>query len=259
MYLIKKLPCHDTLINEVEIYLLTLDLKASISLDALSVLTVDETEKAFKYRNHEDQIRFVSTRSALRRLLGSRLDISDLATVPIKNDTKGKPKLHNDSPLYFNVSHSGSKAFIVISSVYEVGVDIECKHNLSDQMQTMSEYFCSEEELLASPNMTVDQLYIKWVVKESVVKAIGYGLTHDMSSFSIYKKNNSSLCIEVNDEPSLEVAESLNNRTNRFEKNLFCSAHYYTKGIPTNWNIFNIFSYENEFLIAAITLIKNTK
>lgn len=92
----------------------------------------------------------------------------------IVEDENGKPYIPGN-PIYFSISHSGTKAMVAISDK-EVGCDIQIIKNndisLADRFFTDSE--CDEISKSDNPTLT---FYKMWTIKESYMKLTGKGLS----------------------------------------------------------------------------------
>ena len=96
----------------------------------------------------------------------------------------GKPFLPGYPEVYFSLSHSGSTAACIIAP-YPVGCDAEgVRPELSRAWKQLSE---RERQLLEStPEGERPELFCRiWVLKESLLKAVGTGLTGGLESFSV--------------------------------------------------------------------------
>ena len=97
----------------------------------------------------------------------------------------GKPFLENH-PLYFNLSHSGN-AGICAAGPGVIGCDIEALR--PPVMAIARLHFCPEEyrylNSLTDPGQQSRAFCRFWTLKESVIKALGGGLTIPLDSFRI--------------------------------------------------------------------------
>ena len=106
-----------------------------------------------------------------------------------------KPYFKN-SNIYFNLSHSGSKAMCVMSD-FEVGCDIEkissCNSIIADK------FFTHEENLFLNKFSTESDgskaFYRLWTLKESFLKCIGCGVSFPLDSFSILFNEDNSITV----------------------------------------------------------------
>ena len=100
-----------------------LDVSGPAVASDLAMLSPDERERAARYRHDRDRDRFVSTRAALRRLLGADLAI-DPTAVRFAEAGRGKPVLVPDTGRRFSVAHAGGHALVALAD-RPVGVDVE--------------------------------------------------------------------------------------------------------------------------------------
>lgn len=97
-------------------------------------LSEDEGVRALLLRKHEDRVRSVATRAALRRLLAAHLRQAPHALRFVSN-RHGKPRLPDEAGIDFNVSHAGGFALIALSNNGALGVDIECCNPEVDEVR----------------------------------------------------------------------------------------------------------------------------
>lgn len=192
----------------IALYLVDLCLTAQIDPQHWQLLDVNEQRRASRFHQHADKIRFVVTRVALKSVLAKRID-SQITDITFSKSEFGKLRLSCKLPKAdkqaFNVSHSGNKSLIAVADADkgEIGVDIEQIQSFSHQEELKS-YIYSKEELAAVSYHQLDKALLcqNWVMKEAVLKAVGCGLTYDMSSFSIIKHRRHDEIFKVNDIPS---------------------------------------------------------
>lgn len=88
-----------------------------------ATLSPAERERAARFHHHRDRDRFVTTRAALRRLVGARCGTGP-AAVRFAETGRGKPVLVPDAGLRFSVAHAGGHALLALAD-RPVGVDVE--------------------------------------------------------------------------------------------------------------------------------------
>src|SRR5688500_8796478 len=118
--LMQRLPLPETIPPGVEVWRLRLNLQMPIQAQDLSLLSREEHLRALRFRRHEDRVRAVATRAALRRLLAMRMRRSPESLCFAVNP-HGKPRLDGETGLEFNVSHAGCYALIALSSLWPIG------------------------------------------------------------------------------------------------------------------------------------------
>lgn len=112
-----------------------------------------------------------------------RLGSGSRALHDLKYNDYGKPALDYFS---FNISHSGEFVICACStSRVKLGVDIERKKPIrfDDFLNTMDD--AQWAEINADPDRALDRFYAYWVIKESVIKAIGQGLSFPLTDIVI--------------------------------------------------------------------------
>lgn len=102
---------------------------------------------------------------------------------------EGKPSLQGDSPIRFNMSHSGNLGLYAFTTECEVGIDVEEVRKLPDIEQIASHYFCASEinELLSTRTTESRQnaFFRCWTRKEAYIKAVGGGLNLPLDRFQV--------------------------------------------------------------------------
>ena len=121
----------------------------------LKNLSIEQKEKAFRFKNENDQ---------MRCLLSSYL-ISQLSKDELKRNEMGKPYYPNGP--YFNISHSGKYVVMAIANE-EVGVDIE--EDIEKNMDILLKIFNEAEAKMIKEHA---DFYYLWCAKESLIKCMG--------------------------------------------------------------------------------------
>lgn len=184
----------------VEAWLLELDLWKPVSDSDLALLSEDEHIRVLRFRQHQDRVRSAVTRATLRRLLAGRLKIPPDELRFVVNPY-GKPRLYDDLGMEFNVSHSGCFAFIALSTTGQVGVDIEYRDRAIDA-KSLSTYVFSTLER-QSALQTAEDFIERWVAKESVLKALGLGISEHLQAVSVLPSDSEGYEIR-HDHPEWE-------------------------------------------------------
>jgi 4'-phosphopantetheinyl transferase len=148
----------------------------------LALLNDEERSHALRFSRHEDRVRSVKTRAALRRLLSWRIGVAPDELRLVVNPY-GKPSLFGDSGVEFNVSHSGRFALIALSTTGQVGVDIESCDREVDTEGLIEFVFSALEH--RSGTQTTKAFFERWVAKESVLKALGLGISEYLQAISV--------------------------------------------------------------------------
>lgn len=121
----------------------------------LKVLSDEQKEKAFRFKNEKDQ---------MRCLLSSYL-MSQLSKENLQRNLTGKPYYPNGP--FFNISHSGKYVIMAIANE-EVGVDIE--EDIEKNMDILLRIFNEAEAKMIKEHA---DFYYLWCAKESLIKCMG--------------------------------------------------------------------------------------
>jgi len=153
-------------------------------IDNLSILLKsDELERANRYYFERDRRRFITSRGALRILLGKYLK-KNPADIEFTTTVNKKPSLKEPlNNLYYNISHSENYILIAIANS-EVGIDVEKVDPHFDWKDILQSSFSKDEifgiQKSKSPN---DAFYLLWTRKEALAKATGKGLQDNLLIF----------------------------------------------------------------------------
>jgi 4'-phosphopantetheinyl transferase len=134
-----------------------------------------------RYVRHADRVRFAVARSVLREILGERL-ACDPAQLGFATGAYGRPSLAAHPDVSFNVSHSGERVLIALSTVRTVGVDIELA-NPSVDWRPLIDLVCAPEE--ARHILGARDFYRCWTAKEALLKATGVGIGEGLKSIDL--------------------------------------------------------------------------
>ena len=145
-------------------------------------LSLDEIERAARYRFPRDRSRFVAGRALLRELLGGYLGRrpSELA---FEYGRHGKPRLAPSAggpPLHFNVTHADSLALYAVTMDGEVGIDMERIREIPEWESIAGGCFTEHECVRLrrlSPDRRRREFFQAWTRQEALLKASGQGLT----------------------------------------------------------------------------------
>lgn len=178
---------------DLQVWVLDLDLESALSDADWDVLSADEQQKALRFKFHADRVRAVATRAALRRLLAWQLGCCPTA-VAITQTALGKPMLIGDHDIDFNVSHSGRHALIALCRGGAVGIDIECRADAVDVASLVPLVLTPLEREAAEEDL---DFFERWVVKESVLKALGLGIAEYLQAFSVFAADDTRRRLSV--------------------------------------------------------------
>ncbi len=151
---------------------------------ALASLSDEERNRAGRFRNPVDAVRYLASHAFLREVLGERLGIEP-GLVCLEKESGGKPRLSGKEGgrLFFNLSHSGGHAAVALSEDAEVGVDIERVEHGLDWEQTAGTWLAEKEvgalRALPGEDSRLEGFFRLWCAREAVAKALGKGLSLD--------------------------------------------------------------------------------
>jgi 4'-phosphopantetheinyl transferase len=180
----------DTLPDSREVHVWFVELAAgAASVEAcLRSLSANERERASRFRFEHLKTAFTLSRGILRVLLGRYLAFEP-DRVRFAYGPRGKPRLaFPESPLEFNLAHSGRFAAYAFTVGCELGVDIEEVRPGRDQESIVRRFFSREEceEWLGLDLSQRDEAFFRcWTRKESYIKALGDGLSMPLDSFQV--------------------------------------------------------------------------
>ncbi len=168
------------------------DLAPNEAREAAGFAWLDSAERSRSERFQHAPARrhFVLCRAALRSLLCTDLDC-DNARLSFGVADGGKPfALMGGRPLDvgFNVSHSGRHGLITLVPAGRVGVDLEERVPRPDLDRLIEAVFGPDEraDLTAAAGHDRTRLFFRlWTLKEAVAKALGTGLSFDVSRFEV--------------------------------------------------------------------------
>lgn len=178
----RRLLLPETVPSSIEVWQIKLNLHRPISDSDVFLLSEDERVRALRFHKHGDRVRSIATRAALRRLLASRIMLPP-DKLHFAANRHGKPCLQGNAGIEFNVSHAGRFALIALSTSGRVGVDIEYRDRVIDA-KSLSAYVFSPLEHRWGLK-TADDFIERWVAKESVLKALGLGISEHLQAISV--------------------------------------------------------------------------
>ena len=187
-----QLPQHQPILenNQVHIWRASLDLPTIVIDQLATFLSPDEIERANRFRFVQHQKRFIAARGILRKLLSNYLQISP-NDLKFKYGNCGKPQLtgfKQDSPLEFNLSHSGEYALYGFTYHHPIGVDLEYIREMPDAVKIAQRFFSEREYRLINSveDAQKSAVFFKlWTAKEAYLKAIGKGLAGSLANVDI--------------------------------------------------------------------------
>lgn len=165
------------------------DKRDIINLDTLvakcNIISEDEIIRAKKYKYDRDRHTYIFSRSLVRTLLFTTLNVHP-KNISISFNDFGKPFLSKHSYIHFNISHSKNIILIGLGCA-PLGVDVEYHNSSIDFLELAKSVFSNHEidQLKEWKGKNLENgFYNIWTKKESYIKAIGKGLSAPLADFS---------------------------------------------------------------------------
>ena len=171
----------------VHLWWLRLDVSQQNVNVCYELLSNDERERADRFRVVGPREAFILTRGTLRSLLAHYLEEKP-SELRFRYENWGKPFLHGESDLRFNVSHTDGLALIGVVRDRNIGVDVE-RVKADTEAEKLAERFFSKREnnalKLLHGNQLQDAFFRCWTRKEAYIKARGEGLSMPLHQFDV--------------------------------------------------------------------------
>jgi 4'-phosphopantetheinyl transferase len=172
---------------EVHLWQAALDVPPARADRLAGGLAPDERQRADAFHFERDRVHFIAARAFLREVLGRYLG-RPAPAVQFRYSPSGKPEVEADSPLQFNLSHSGGLALLAVAQGRAVGMDVERLRPDFAGEPLARRFFAPGEvaALLALPEyMQLQAFYRCWTRKEAYLKARGDGLSFPLDQFEV--------------------------------------------------------------------------
>jgi len=137
-----------------------------------------------RFKFEKDRHRKLISALLLRYMVKNFLHISNYS---VSTNSHGKPSIDNYLDFQFNISHSGNRVVAAVSDK-PLGIDIELISDLDDFMDIAKRFYSAEEYLFlleCEESSRLDLFYSIWTKKESLIKAVGKGLSLPLNSFTV--------------------------------------------------------------------------
>ncbi|WP_353151939.1 4'-phosphopantetheinyl transferase superfamily protein [Pollutimonas bauzanensis] len=165
----------------IQTSLIHTDIDAALLAKLAACLSVPEMNRADRFHQHQDRKNYIVAHAALRLLLAKQLNLPH-HDLQFTKGRWGKPMLAQggNTPLHFNLSHSGNMVLIAIAT-QPVGIDIEFTRPL-DYTRLAGHCFAAEEALRIVDSHS---FFEHWTAKEAVIKASGRGWSEKTQQFIV--------------------------------------------------------------------------
>lgn len=167
-----------------------LDISQHADQEALPWLDPMEVERWKRYQVERSKREFSLCRAALRQLLCKHLRCEN-AQLCFPTQPHGKPYAMVDGKrvsIEFSVTHSDPHGLIMIADHARVGIDVETPKAQRDYDAIAKMIFSPDEYadiLSLTGQAKTDQFYRIWTFKEALVKAVGDGLSRNLTKIEI--------------------------------------------------------------------------
>jgi len=148
----------------------------------ISLLSLDERQRAERFNSVHDHDRFIAARGVLRTILGFYLK-KQPSELKFDCAAHGKPELLlaiGQPRLNFNLSHSEDLLLMAVSYCSPLGIDVEQILSIPDVLDVANRFFSKRESewLRALPEkFRLETFYKLWTCKEACMKARGEALS----------------------------------------------------------------------------------
>lgn len=175
--------------DSVHIWLVSLELADACIAALQENLSPDEQSRCSRLVIPKVRDRFIAARGQLREILASYLSCAP-TEIAFSYGEHGKPLLSpsRQTPLQFNLSHSGEYALVAVTMHAAIGIDIELLRSGRPLLKLAERFFSAREsaELRSLPEqLQEDAFYTCWTRKEAYLKAIGTGLATPLNAFDV--------------------------------------------------------------------------
>ncbi len=234
----------ESLTANVHVWIAKFDHSDNLCNDYEKILTLPEKQRALRFRTPELQLRFKMSRAILRKILTLYLDYPVPQEIEFSINKYGKPYLsHNPKNIKFNLSHSGDLIIYGISKDFEIGVDIEHirQESIKEPLET---YVLSHSEKTIFDTLESNQkttaFYRIWTSKEAFVKALGVGLSKNLTEFEV--------SFAEFEKPKILSIDGAITQTNEWSLQRIHPAPHYVGAVVVHNPSFNLhfFDYDSE-------------
>jgi len=184
--------------GQVHVWLFCTELTALQTEQLKGALSADEMERASHFHFEKDSIKYMATRGFLRQVLAGYLGVNP-HEIRFTYSERGKPALapgNYPMDIRFNLSHAGDYALFAAAIGCDIGIDIEyIRRDIA--FEEISRRFFSLKEIHTIEQTQIDQrnqLFFRyWTRKESLLKAIGRGISFPMQNADVSCVNGAVL------------------------------------------------------------------
>lgn len=148
---------------------------------AYPLLTQAETDRARRFHFEKDRDLFLLARLLVRTVLANVLNCAPEAC-PLRVDKRNKPCVEG-YPVHFNLSHTRDVCLLAVSPSGPIGTDVEDVYrDLPDSLIQTATSADERHWVEQATGLERAQRFFRlWTLKESFLKALGYGLARPLT------------------------------------------------------------------------------
>ncbi len=173
-----------------QLWLLDIDKYKEKIHNLIGYLDKNELARAESFGNAEKKQEYIVTR-AIMKILIQRYTKRPFSKISLSYNDNGKPFMKNKlfaGNIKFNSSHSGKLAIIALSSLGDVGCDIEYMRKNIDYENIARRFFSPDEQKYITGKNIDDcreNFFRIWTAKESFIKMLGSTVAKDLKNSEI--------------------------------------------------------------------------
>ena len=190
--------------------------------ELLSLLDETEQQRAASYKFDQHRNLYIASHVFLRKVLSYHAPLQPEEWRFYQNDF-GKPFINNTPfhSIHFNLSHTIGMIACAVNKTHEIGVDVEGSRPLKYMEQVSRRNFTDREynDIFSKKSIEKQrqQFYTYWTLKESLIKALGYGLSIPLNKVGFIQLNNEHWALDNTLSPKYKIP----NKTLTFKNKIF--------------------------------------
>lgn len=161
--------------------------------DLVEILSAEEMTRYKKFINHENARNFLISHFNVRNILSHYCPSIKPQDWIYDYEKYGKPTLSTKYKtklnLRFNLTHTRTKAFFIVTNSCECGIDSEEIRELKLTESLLDHIFSEQEkkQFLNTPQeRKFHDFFCYWTLKESYIKSIGTGFSTNIKNIEFY-------------------------------------------------------------------------
>ena len=172
-------------------------------------LSASRQQRIHRFRNDNDKKRGLLAELLIQKY-ASRLYNMGRNEYEIQTTEYGKPYIPELPEYHFSISHSGLYAAIGVSKA-PIGIDVETISPID--LAVAKRFFAGEEYAYVMEPEAIPERWIRfyriWTLKESYVKAMGWGMYRSFSSFAFHCGREIITCEDPEGEQDFRFGSEL--------------------------------------------------